>query len=380
MDVFKKYRGQENLVIFYNALTRRALVAANPREKLVLKNNGDFEARVLDFAARNEDCLIGGYFSYDLTYPIFGLNARARDDLALPDVFLLAFDSFEELDGVEFSPAGVASGGAFEPEMSEKWYGEAYGKIKDYIKAGDVYQINLTHRLYARSDLAAAELWARIVAANPVGEMAFIGGDGFEVLSASPENFVRIRGREIETSPIKGTRRRGRDAMEDQQLAAELLASEKEAAELNMITDLLRNDIGRIAKIGSVKVAAQRALLECPTVWHTVSKVVGELPEGLSPLAALMAMLPGGSITGCPKKRACEIIDELEPVRRGVYTGSIGYLKPNGDLNFNIAIRTLVKKAEDLYLQVGGGIVLDSGENAEFEETLQKAKSFMKIL
>ena len=162
-------------------------------------------------------------------------------------------------------------------------------------------------------------------------------------------------------------------------MVKELIESEKEAAELNMITDLLRNDIGKIAKIGSVKVIGHRLLSKCPSVWHTYSQINGELKT--TPLKALLSMLPGGSITGCPKKRAVEIIDELEPVTRGIYTGAIGHIEPKSqDLDFNIAIRTIIKKNDKLYLQVGGGIVIDSKEEAEFEETMQKAASFMKIL
>ncbi|HPJ80571.1 MAG TPA: anthranilate synthase component I family protein [Candidatus Portnoybacteria bacterium] len=184
----------------------------------------------------------------------------------------------------------------------------------------------------------------------------------------------------IETCPIKGTRKRGNTKPKDNNLKKELLSNEKEKAELNMITDLLRNDLGKICKIGSVKVEKQRAISKCPTVWHTYSKITGILDNKNTSIDALISMIPGGSITGCPKKRAMEIIDELEPQTRGVYTGIIGQINPNLDLDFNIAIRTVIKKKEKLYLQVGGGIVIDSKNKSEYEETLHKAKSFMKIL
>jgi para-aminobenzoate synthetase component 1 len=147
-----------------------------------------------------------------------------------------------------------------------------------------------------------------------------------------------------------------------------------------MITDLLRNDIGKISKIGSVKVERHRLISKCPTVWHTYSRITGELSPEITPIQALLSMFPGGSITGCPKKRAIEIIDELEPTTRSVYTGSIVVLEPNSNLDSSIAIRTIIKKENDLYLQVGGGIVIDSKQKAEYEETLHKAASFMNIL
>ena len=206
---------------------------------------------------------------------------------------------------------------------------------------------------------------------------AYIEGDGFEILSASPERFVKIRGRAIETCPIKGTRARGRTREEDERLKQELLTNVKERAELDMITDLLRNDIGKVCSFGSVKVCDRRLLSSCQTVWHTYSRIRGQLRDTVEPVYALISMLPGGSVTGCPKKRSLEIIDELEPYTRSVYCGAIGYIEPNGDIDFNIAIRTIIKKGKKVYLSVGGGVVYDSDCEAEFRETLEKAKSFL---
>ena len=213
---------------------------------------------------------------------------------------------------------------------------------------------------------------------NPVDFAVYIEGDGFEILSASLERFIKICDGKIITQPVKGTRPRGRNKEEDKKFVKELLDSEKETAELNMITDLLRNDVGKISKIGTVKLEANRLIQKCPTVWHAYSKITGEV--AVEPVEALITMFPGGSITGCPKKRAIEIIDELEPYTRGIYTGAIGHIEKNGNLDFNIAIRTIIKKEDKLYLQVGGGIVIDSTEKAEFKETIDKAMSFMKIL
>jgi len=264
--------------------------------------------------------------------------------------------------------------------MTQSAYDKAYKKIKHHIKEGDIYQINLTHCLQAKTTLPPRELFLRILKTNPVDFLAYIEGDGFEVLSASPERFIKVTNRKIETCPVKGTRPRGKNVYKDKKLKTELMNSEKEAAELNMITDLLRNDLGKICHPGSVKVEGQRLISACKTVWHTYSKITGEIFQNISPIHAMLSMLPGGSITGCPKKRAMEIIDELEPVSRGIYTGIIGCIDPDQNMDFSIAIRTVIKKDDKLYLQVGGGIVIDSKNKAEYEETLSKATSFNKIL
>jgi len=268
----------------------------------------------------------------------------------------------------------------FKAEITEKAYKNAYLKIKDYIKAGEIYQINLTHRLKGKTTASARYLFTKVAATNPVDFLSYMEGPNFQILSASPERFIKIKNRNIETYPIKGTRPRGKTTTQDRKLAKDLLENAKEAAELNMITDLLRNDLNEVCTSGTVKVTIHRKLQKNPTVWHTFSKIIGRLIPEISTVEALLSMLPGGSIAGCPKKRAIEIIDELEPTTRGIYTGTIGIIEPNGDLDFSIAIRTIIKKNATLYLQVGGGIVYDSTEHAELRETYDKAKSFMKIL
>jgi len=228
--------------------------------------------------------------------------------------------------------------------------------------------------------MPARELFLRTLRRNPVDFPAYFEGNGFEIISASPERFIKIDTQKIETCPIKGTRPRGRTAASDKRYRRELLESAKETAELNMIIDLLRNDLGRVCQSGSVRVRGRRLVSACPAVWHTFARITGCLDEDCSSLDALLSMLPGGSISGCPKKRAMEIIDELEPVTRSVYTGVIGCILPDMRLDFSVAIRTIIKKQRRLYLPVGGGIVYDSKQTAEFKETLDKAKSFMKIL
>ncbi|NNM30077.1 MAG: anthranilate synthase component I family protein, partial [Akkermansiaceae bacterium] len=246
---------------------------------------------------------------------------------------------------------------------------------QEYIAAGDIYQVNLSQRFQA----AAPEdhlfgIYDRLRSVSPAPMAAYLNLDGREVLSSSPETFLRMHGRSIETRPIKGTRPRFADPERDSRSAFELQTSEKEIAELVMITDLERNDLGRVCEFGSVKVTELLQLEHLEQVHHLVSTVTGQLRPGAGHLEALQACFPGGSITGAPKKRATEIIAELEPGPRGLYTGALGYLGFNGESQFNIAIRTLVKEGGTLSYHVGSGIVADSEPDQEYEETLWKAE------
>lgn len=341
----------------------------------------------MEFAEIHKGKKLIGFLSYDLAYKLYEIKQTAENDLGLPNIYFLAYDTWQEFDNpdMRFSiDEKEYASENFQSTMAREYYARAYHRIKEYICAGDVYQINLTHRLEAKTSMPPRTLFSRVITANSVDFLAYIEGDGFEVLSASPERFIKVENGFIETCPVKGTRPRGKNKEEDEALKQELMESEKEAAELNMIMDLLRNDVGKISKIGTVKVTGHRLISECPTVWHTYSRITGEIAT--SSLEALISMLPGGSITGCPKKRAIEIIDELEPITRGIYTGVIGHIEPysqdldSRDLDFSIAIRTIIKKNNNLYLQVGGGIVYDSTEKGEFDETLYKAASFMEVL
>jgi len=342
---------------------------------------GNSTEKFQKFAKKNKKRKLIGYISYDIGYKTHKIKQTAKNDLKLPEIYFLAFNKYlesteESIKELSFKPSRKQN---FKPTITKTQYRKAYNRIKHRIKEGDIYQINLTHRLEATTKIPARELFLRTLKENPVDHLAYIEGDGFEILSASPERFIKIENRTIETCPVKGTRPRGKTPKEDTKFKKELIENQKEAAELNMITDLLRNDIGKVSKTGSVKIEGHRLLSACPTVWHTYSRITGEIAKTITPTEALISMLPGGSITGCPKKRAMEIIDELEPTTRSVYTGVIGFID-NNKLDFSIAIRTIIKKNDKLYLQVGGGIVFDSTEKGEYEETLHKAASFMKIL
>ncbi|MFC5050717.1 aminodeoxychorismate synthase component I [Rubritalea spongiae] len=265
--------------------------------------------------------------------------------------------------------------GVFEAQMEREDYMSKVERIKEYIAAGDIYQVNLTQQFVAT--IQGGSGWGlyrvlRDVTPAPLASYLALGGR--EVLSSSPETFLKFDNGRVETRPIKGTRPRFEDPAQDQRSAFELRTSEKEVAELVMITDLERNDLGQVCAFGSVQVEAMLKLEKYAQVYHLVSTVTGQLEDGVSQVQALKSCFPGGSITGAPKKRAMEIIDELEEESRGLYTGAVGYFGFNGQSQFNIAIRTLVRDGESLHYHVGAGIVADSNPVAEYEETLQKAR------
>jgi para-aminobenzoate synthetase component I len=251
---------------------------------------------------------------------------------------------------------------------------------RDYIAAGDIYQVNLSQRFSTRWENSPWDLYLRLRHFNPAPYSAYFNGSDFSILSSSPERFLRISQNHIETRPIKGTRPRGKNPSEDNQFRNELLESTKDRAELTMIIDLERNDIGKVCEFGTVRVDPFPELESYATVWHLVGTVHGDLKESATHLDCLTACFPGGSITGAPKIRAMQIIEELEPHRRGIYTGAIGYFGFNGETDFNIAIRTMILKNQNLYFHSGGGIVTDSDPAMEYEETLHKARALFQAI
>ncbi|MCE2392834.1 MAG: anthranilate synthase component I family protein [Proteobacteria bacterium] len=260
-------------------------------------------------------------------------------------------------------------------------YRERVGTIRDWIRAGDVYQVNLARRvdLDGVTRAQARGLYARLAARSGASFGAYLESPERVVVSNSPERYLRLLGRRVETCPIKGTRPRGETPSADSRLAESLRASAKDAAEHLMIVDLERNDLGRVCEIGSVRVAELAALRAYPTVWHLVSSVQGELRPGVDLLQLLAASFPGGSITGAPKLRAMQIIEDLEPTGRDVYTGAIGYVDSRGDADWSIAIRTAILREKCLRLYVGAGIVADSDADLEWQETRDKARAFREL-
>lgn len=256
----------------------------------------------------------------------------------------------------------------------------AVKRAQEYIRAGDIYQVNLSQRLSAPRTSSSWELFQRLSAVSPAPFAAFLDCGDFQIASSSPEQFLRLSGPHIITRPIKGTRPRDMDPTRDAQLAYELQTSAKELAELIMITDLLRNDLGKICEFGSVQVPELAKLEKFAQVQHLVSTVEGQLRNGVTHFAALASCFPGGSITGAPKFRAMEIIDELEPVTRGPYCGCHGYLGFNRESQLSITIRTAVCTRDQILFNAGAGIVADSNPEFEYGETLAKARGFLAAL
>ncbi len=361
-----------------------------------------------------------GYFSYDLCHFIEKLPTKAIDDLNLPECYLGFYDAIVAFDHQENKTYIISSGF---PEMDEEkilhraqdriselrnlimlapppvttqaktgkglklksnfshtGYLEAVSKSREFICAGDIFQVNLSQRLEVDINVPPYELYKRLRQINPAPFANYFGFEGVSIVGASPERYLKVRGDRVETRPIKGTKPRGKTPKEDKALAESLEQSIKDRAENIMIVDLERNDIGRVCRYGTVKVTELAILETYPTVFHLTSTVVGQLRDDKNVIDLLKATFPGGSITGAPKVRAMEIIDELEPTRRSVYTGSLGYLSFNGDLDLNIVIRTFIVKDGRVYFQVGGAIVYDSEPEAEYIETLDKGRALIRAL
>ena len=352
-----------------------------------------------------------GYFAYDLARRIERLPVRARDAESIPEMVVGIYDWAVVVDH-EAGQSWLVSAGR-DPRTEAAWdnlvelfsdpplpgprrafqvtgpvasnfasaaYQRAFARIQRYIAAGDCYQVNLAQRFAAQ---VAGDHWLGYQALrrlNPAPYSAYLNTPACRILSSSPERFLEVKQGRVETKPIKGTRPRAAAPEADASLARTLCASEKDRAENLMIVDLLRNDLGKVCVPGSVAVPRLFGLESFATVHHLVSTVTGRLAAGLDAVALLRAAFPGGSITGAPKLRSMEIIEELEPHRRGVYCGAIGWLGFNGDMDVNIAIRTLVSSAGELRFWAGGGIVADSRAEAEYQECLDKAAVLLRFL
>ncbi|MCP4708451.1 MAG: aminodeoxychorismate synthase component I [Planctomycetes bacterium] len=267
-----------------------------------------------------------------------------------------------------------------ESGIEHQAYLDKVARAIEYIKAGDIFEVNISQRFACPYQESPSVLYEYLARHNPAGYATLIVAADHAVISASPELFLSRRGSRIITRPIKGTAPRGANEQEDRVNREWLLHSDKDRSELNMIIDLERNDLGRICQYGTVKVLAEREIEEHPTVLHTVSTIAGDLWDKTGISDIFRATFPGGSITGAPKIRSMEIIDELEPTARSVYTGSIGWIGINGDMDLNIAIRTIILSAQKAYAQVGGAIVADSDPQAEYDETLAKAAALVRAL
>lgn len=266
------------------------------------------------------------------------------------------------------------------PDMAYHEYTDRVHRIQGLIEAGDIYQANLTMRFQARTRLTPLGLYRRLRQANPSSHAAFLSWNDTSILCSSPELFLDLRNRQVITRPIKGTRPRSTDQTIDQAHRVELIHSEKDRAELAMIVDVLRNDLGRVCEFGTVQVHQAGNLETHATVFHKVATITGRLAHGKNWADLLRASFPGGSVTGAPKIRAMQIINELEPTRRGVYCGSIGWIGLDDSLGLNIAIRTMIQHGDVVHIHAGGGIVADSVAEMEYEELLAKAEGMFLAL
>lgn len=289
--------------------------------------------------------------------------------------------SAKDLANSECKPLEPRKKHVFEPQMSQSDFCERVNKVKQYIAAGDIYQVNLSYPWLAKEwgDVDLWDFYRQLRYKSPAPFGAYLNLEGMEVASSSPESFLSIKGQEIQTKPIKGTRPRGQNSMEDAQLEEELRSSAKEKAELVMITDLERNDLGQVCEFGTVQVTELLKLEKYAQVQHLVSTVQGKLRKEVDHFDALAACFPGGSITGAPKVRAREVIEELELGPRKLYTGAIGYFGANGESQFSIAIRTAWKEQGLVRFDTGAGIVADSDPTREWEETLHKAAGLLSV-
>lgn len=358
-----------------------SIVAAAPRE--IQRGREDWTALRQAVAARagGPDCDDGlpagfaaGYVEYDGAF-CFGLYEDAL-------IYRHAEQRWYEIGDLASrlhpgTPSAPATGPRFLPHMTREEFCRRVACAQEYIAAGDIYQVNLAHRFSAAWEGDAFAFYEALRHYSPAPYGAFLELDGRAILSTSPESFLKISGRAIRTRPIKGTRPRRAEANADALSAYDLRNSPKETAELVMITDLERNDLGAICEYGSVHVKELLKLESYEHVFHLVSTVEGRLREEIDPVSALRACFPGGSITGAPKKRAREIIAELEPEPRGVYTGAMGWFGFNGESQFNIAIRTVVVENGQAHFHVGAGIVADSVPEKEWQETLDKAAGIL---
>jgi para-aminobenzoate synthetase component 1 len=363
-----------------------------------------------------------GYIGYDMGRLIEEIPVMVSDDIDIPDAVLCFYSSVIIADHLKKELYAAASGlpetdsilqerkalqdldvlmgfadfkittkgkevlnasdpfCSIESNFNRDDYILAVNRIKEYIGSGDVYQVNLSQRFICDTPTSPFDVYASLSEASPAPFSCFFNCDDFHILSSSPEAFLEMNKRQVETRPIKGTRPRGETEADDQKLKEDLLKSVKDRAELLMITDLERNDLGRVCKYGSIYPKALFELETYSNVFHLVSTIRGELKDENTHVDCLKECFPGGSITGAPKIRAMEIIEELERCRRKIYTGSVGYFGFNQRSDFNIVIRTILHKNGRYYFNVGGGIVADSDPEMEYEETLHKAKGMIAAL
>ena len=349
-----------------------------------------------------------GYFSYDIGRILEDLPNNSESDYHIPNSIFIVYENiiifdlenkktyisalgtikdsiklveskfteYKEIDEVKV----FKSKNKFYSNFNKEEYEEAITKLKNYIRSGDVYIANMTRRIWCDSTEDSFKIYEKLRSINKAPFSAYMNFEDFQVISSSPERFLSIKDGLVHTRPIKGTRPRGKNEEEDNKNRQALIDSEKDKSELLMIVDLERNDLSKVCKPFSVKVTELFKIEEYATVFHLVSDIQGQLQDGVSAVRCMKECFPGGSITGAPKIRAMEIIEELEGLKRNLYTGAIGYFDFRGNCDFNIVIRTIFKKDNKAYFGVGGGSTWDSDLEEEWFETIDKAKALMRVL
>lgn len=351
-----------------------------------------------------------GYIGYDAIRQYEQIGERLEDEIGMPDIHLMFYRELVVFDHKKQEVTIVAldvheTGDAaeqisqiesmlnqpmeekreeltpleFKAATDKETFMELVRKTKQHIIDGDIFQAVLSQRMQADFHVDPFSFYRKLRVSNPSPYMFFVDFKDYIVLGASPESLIKVSGGQVITNPIAGTRPRGKTEAEDAAYAEELLADEKEVAEHKMLVDLSRNDLGRVSKIGSIRIDTFMEIERFQHVMHIVSEVSGTLAEGLSGLDALTTTLPAGTVSGAPKIRAMQLVNELEEKKRGVYAGSIGYINLNGDLDLALAIRTMVIKNQKAYVQAGAGIVYDSDPATEYQETMNKAKSLLEV-
>lgn len=374
-------------------------------EKLIKDNKFEFESNIPLISGAI------GFFSYDIARTLEELPNTAIEYINVPDSIFIFFDNIIIFDLQNKKTYITACGQLKESEASilevenkltdykvekevivgesknqfysnfqKRYYEGAVENLRNYIRNGDVYIANMTRQVWCENDEESFSIYERLRSINKAPFSSFMNFDEFQVISSSPERFIEVYKGKAITRPIKGTRPRGKDKLEDDFNREALMNSEKDKSELLMVVDLERNDLSKVCKPSTVKVTELFKIEEYATVFHLVSTIEGELKEGVTAVKCMKECYPGGSITGTPKIRAMELIEELEGVKRGLYTGSIGYFDFRGNSDFNIVIRTIIKKDNKAYFGVGGGVTWESNSTDEWFETIDKAKALMRVL
>lgn len=404
LNPYKKFKSMDRNVIIDNEVYEN-VDPFNELDKLIKNYEVNYESEIPLISGAI------GYFSYDIGRTLEGLPDTAKEDFKIPDSIFIFFDNIivfdlqnrktyitacgqlkdstesildieNRLEGYEKSSeitVGEATN-SFISNFTKEAYENSIAKLKEYIRSGDVYISNMTRRIWCYNHEKSFKIYEKLRSINKAPFSVYMNFSEFQVISSSPERFLDIKNRKVTTRPIKGTRPRGNNKEEDELNKQALINSEKDKSELLMVVDLERNDLSKVCKPHSVKVTELFKIEEYATVFHLVSEIEGQLKDGVTAVKCMRECYPGGSITGTPKIRAMEIIEELEGLRRGLYTGSIGYFDFRGNSDFNIVIRTIVKKDNKAYFGVGGGVTWESNNTEEWFETIDKAKALMRVL